>query len=241
MSALSSVLSPAAPPTAPAAQPQPPSQTPPTGPVQLMQFQVPDNAQPGQQMMVCTPQGMQYMVVVPQGATPGSTFQIAVPAAAARQPQVMLVQVPPNVQPGQQMVVCTPQGGQYMVTVPPGAAPGSTFQIAVPNNPSNTASTAKPVQRRKSKQAPSEQEAAKRAKPEDKGSDVVAAQAQTAPELPVGTPAVEGVPADGGSQVHAQSATDAKAELSEATCGGTAESEVKNTGLQDLLNAEVLS
>ena len=46
---------------------------------------------------------------------------------------LMLVNVPPNVRVGEQMVVMTPTGQQYMVVVPQGAGPGSQFQIAVPN------------------------------------------------------------------------------------------------------------
>ena len=51
-------------------------------------------------------------------------------------PQVtlMLVNVPPNVRTGEQMVVMTPTGQQYMVIVPQGAGPGSQFQIAVPRS-----------------------------------------------------------------------------------------------------------
>ena len=45
---------------------------------------------------------------------------------------LMLVNVPENVHPGEQMVVMTPAGQQFMVVVPPGAKPGSQFQIAVP-------------------------------------------------------------------------------------------------------------
>ena len=44
----------------------------------------------------------------------------------------MRVNVPPNVREGEQMVVTTPSGKQYMVVVPKGAGPGSQFQIAVP-------------------------------------------------------------------------------------------------------------
>ena len=53
-------------------------------------------------------------------------------------PQVtlMLVNVPPNVRTGEQMVVMTPTGQQYMVIVPAGAGPGSQFQIAVPRQDS---------------------------------------------------------------------------------------------------------
>jgi hypothetical protein len=52
----------------------------------------------------------------------------------AQEPQVtlMLVNVPPNVHAGEQMVVMTPTGQQFMVVVPQGAGPGSQFQIAVP-------------------------------------------------------------------------------------------------------------
>jgi hypothetical protein len=49
--------------------------------------------------------------------------------------QLMLVNVPPNVHAGEQMVVMTPTGQQYMVVVPQGAGPNSQFQIAVPRPP----------------------------------------------------------------------------------------------------------
>ena len=58
------------------------------------------------------------------------------PGQMGGQPQVtlMLVNVPHNVRSGENMVVMTPSGQQYMVVVPPGAGPGSQFQIAVPRN-----------------------------------------------------------------------------------------------------------
>ena len=67
------------------------------------------------------------------------TKHVPKPAAAAPKPaaselglQLMLVNVPANVKPGDQMVVMTPQGQQHMVVVPQGAKPGTQFQIAVP-------------------------------------------------------------------------------------------------------------
>ena len=49
--------------------------------------------------------------------------------------QLMRVTVPPNVHAGEQMVVLTPTGQQYMVVIPQGAGPNSHFQIAVPRPP----------------------------------------------------------------------------------------------------------
>ena len=53
-------------------------------------------------------------------------------SAQSNNVQLMLVNVPANVRPGEQMVVMAPQGQQYMVVVPQGAGPGTQFQIAVP-------------------------------------------------------------------------------------------------------------
>ena len=47
---------------------------------------------------------------------------------------LMLVNVPPNVRTGEQMVAMTPTGQQYMLVVPAGAGPGSQLQIAVPRS-----------------------------------------------------------------------------------------------------------
>ena len=65
---------------------------------------------------------------------PQSNQMQAAPQQAGQPPGVtlMLVNVPPGVRVGEQMVVMTPAGQQYMVVVPQGAAPGSQFQIAVP-------------------------------------------------------------------------------------------------------------
>eukprot|EP00966_Prymnesium_polylepis_P139640 3226595-Prymnesium_polylepis.1 len=51
--------------------------------------------------------------------------------------QFMLITVPANVRPGEQMVVMTPQGQEYMVIVPQGAEPGTQFQTAFPRTESH--------------------------------------------------------------------------------------------------------
>ena len=45
----------------------------------LMVVTVPDNVHAGERMVVMTPSGEQFMVVVPEGSGPGLQFQIAVP------------------------------------------------------------------------------------------------------------------------------------------------------------------
>merc|ERR1719424_170456 len=72
----------------------------------------------------------QYGMVDPSSGMGGH------PGQMGGQPQVtlMLVNVPHNVRSGENLVVMTPSGQQYMVVVPPGAGPGSQFQIAVPRN-----------------------------------------------------------------------------------------------------------
>jgi hypothetical protein len=52
--------------------------------VALMGVTVPDNVHAGERMVVMTPSGDQYMVVVPEGSGPGSQFQIAVPRSHPR-------------------------------------------------------------------------------------------------------------------------------------------------------------
>ena len=54
-------------------------QMPQENPMQLMVVSVPNSVRPGEHMVVMTPSGHQYIVVVPQGAMPGSQFQICVP------------------------------------------------------------------------------------------------------------------------------------------------------------------
>jgi hypothetical protein len=55
-------------------------------PMQAMTVQVPEGAAPGAVMMVPTPAGEQLQVIVPNGATAGSTFQVQYPGAAAGEP-----------------------------------------------------------------------------------------------------------------------------------------------------------
>ena len=55
-------------------------------------------------------------------------------STATSSDELMLVNVPDNVRPGEDMVVMTPSGQQYKVVVPPGAGPGSQFKIAVPRS-----------------------------------------------------------------------------------------------------------
>jgi hypothetical protein len=70
-----------------------------------------------------------------QPTYPGTQQQpMAEQQLANPQVTLMLVNVPPNVHTGEQMVVMTPTGQQYMVIVPQGAGPGSQFQIAVPRS-----------------------------------------------------------------------------------------------------------
>ena len=54
-------------------------QMPQENPMQLMVVSVPNSVRPGEHMEVMMPSGHQYIVVVPQGAMPGSQFQICVP------------------------------------------------------------------------------------------------------------------------------------------------------------------
>ena len=45
---------------------------------------------------------------------------------------MMQVEVPPGMQPGQQMIVQAPNGTKVMVVLPPGLGPGQKFQVAIP-------------------------------------------------------------------------------------------------------------
>ena len=45
---------------------------------------------------------------------------------------MMQVEVPPGLQPGQQMIVQAPNGTKVMVVLPPGLGPGQKFQVAIP-------------------------------------------------------------------------------------------------------------
>lgn len=55
---------------------------------------------------------------------------IAQPVHAQQQQQFM-VQVPPNVGPGQQIMVQAPSGQQVMVVVPQGVGPGGSFPVSI--------------------------------------------------------------------------------------------------------------
>ena len=68
------------------------------------------------------------------GLLPTQQQPMAEQQLSSSQVTLMLVNVPPNVHTGEQMVVMTPTGQQYMVIVPQGAGPGSQFQIAVPRS-----------------------------------------------------------------------------------------------------------
>ena len=70
----------------------------------------------------------------PAPGYPGMAPQAAMGPGVDPQVTLMLVNVPANVRTGEQMVVMTPTGQQYMVIVPAGAGPGSQFQIAVPRS-----------------------------------------------------------------------------------------------------------
>lgn len=67
----------------------------------------------------------------PQPA-PLAPVQAAVPGAAQ---QVMAVQCPPGVAPGQMIQIALPGGGQTTAQVPAGVVPGQSFQVAVPAVP----------------------------------------------------------------------------------------------------------
>ena len=82
--------------------------------VSLMLVTVPPNVRVGEQMVVMTPTGQQSMVVVPQGAGPGSQFQIAVPRDNAAPPaNPMGGGYPPMGMPGNPMMQQPGMGGMY--------------------------------------------------------------------------------------------------------------------------------
>jgi len=61
----------------------------------------------------------------------GGAVNTQPPTAAFTAPSMVRVQVPPGVQPGQQVQLQNPQTGQLMcATVPQGAAPGSFFDVS---------------------------------------------------------------------------------------------------------------
>lgn len=121
-----------------------------------MEVEVPQGVRAGQVIGVTVPDGRQAALTVPEGSLPGSTLSLSfdpvagtlslrmLPSAegAAVEPsnelhlsrdassgQVMVVQIPAGVAPGQLLGINVPTGQQINVAVPNGAAEGSSLHL----------------------------------------------------------------------------------------------------------------
>merc|ERR1712139_513848 len=95
---------------------------------QLLTVQVPDGMGAGQQLGVQCPNGQQFTVIIPEGCTGGSTFQVTLQPPPQQQPQLLTVQVPDGMEAGQQLGVQW-NNQQFTVIIPEGCTGGSTFQV----------------------------------------------------------------------------------------------------------------
>eukprot|EP01044_Picomonas_judraskeda_P012470 COSAG03_NODE_1786_length_3522_cov_474.402279_1_plen_420_part_10 len=108
-----------------------------------MAIECPEGVEAGQTLLVTGPDGEDVQVVVPEGVSPGDTFEVDVggggedEAGAPDQGEwtprsgMMDITVPEGVEPGQALLITTPAGQDVEVVVPEGFEPGDTFQVSI--------------------------------------------------------------------------------------------------------------
>ena len=83
-----------------------------------MMITVPEGLPPGGTLQVTAPNGQPFMVQVPPGHGPGSTFAVRVPDPPAPPPQPVLVQPPPQPTPAQNYAALAAANAPQSQTAP---------------------------------------------------------------------------------------------------------------------------
>ena len=98
----------------------------------MMQITVPDALPPDRKIIVQTPSGHKVAIQVPPNVQGGEQINVQMPATATSPVTTMSVVVPPGVKPGDQIRVQAPNGQTMAVVVPAGLAPGQQMRVQMP-------------------------------------------------------------------------------------------------------------
>jgi len=126
-------------------------------PSETMLITVPDHVVPGDELAITAPNGQEITVTVPEGTEPGEELEIPLPATdgsvvsgsprydpPSARPQsdvedvgssasrTMLISVPDDVYPGEELTVTAPSGKEITIVVPEGVGPGQDLEISLP-------------------------------------------------------------------------------------------------------------
>lgn len=121
------------------------SQVPSSQECQLLQIEIPVGVSAGQAIAVNAPDGRQCIVTIPEGVEGGSTLKLSYDAAAGTlsivsdkasaatssqdEGQILSIQVPPGILPGQTLGATVPDGRQFPVVVPANVQAGAVLHL----------------------------------------------------------------------------------------------------------------